>query len=342
MTKRAWPAIDRRTFTLGLSAGAAAGAFGGIGRAAAATPATISEAIHLGFYIPIYVAKAKGFFAEQGIDMTIRSAGGIAQPVPALLSGSAEFAVTAPAMSVNATVEGAQMINIAKIVGHISVWVVAKPGTTFESVDDFKGKRIATLKYPSNTITTPTYAMKELGGFDPEAEGATFLQLPFGAQIQAVADGRADIACVFEWDASIAETKFGLETVFAIGGAVGPAVFTSSFVTETFRDENPEMCQNYVNAIAQAQALLHQDPEVFTEVSAAEFPQIDAAVIEAAKARFFGDAPVVPTAPTISKAEWDTMMNHELVAGTLRKSLPYEQMVDNSFAEKAAAEYAAK
>src|SRR5690606_30177297 len=115
-------------------------------------------------------------------------------------------------------------------------------GTKFETVDDFKGKRIATLKYPSNTYTTPTYAMKVMGGYDPEAEGASVLQLPFGAQIQAVVDGRADVAAVFEWDASIAETNFGLEVVFSLGDALGPAAFASTFVTQAFRDENPELC----------------------------------------------------------------------------------------------------
>ena len=227
-------AVGRRSAIKGLSAATAVAVLP-IGGPFAAEPfkGTISEAIHLGFYIPIYVAKDKGLFAKHGIDMAIKSAGGIAQPVPALLSGDAQFAVTGTGMSVNSTVEGGRMVNVAKIVGHISVWVVGKPGTEVNSIADLKGKTIATLKYPSNTITTPTYAMKSVGGYSPEEAGVKFLQLPFGAQIPAVVDGRADVATVFEWDASIAEKQFGLKTLFSLGKIFSGQPFSPAHLSRT-------------------------------------------------------------------------------------------------------------
>jgi NitT/TauT family transport system substrate-binding protein len=339
-TFQASVAVGRRYVIKGLSAATAVAALP-MGSAFAADPfkGTISEAVHLGFYIPIYVAKNKGLFAKHGIDMSIKSAGGIAQPVPALLSGDAQFAVTGTGMSVNSTVEGGRMINIAKIVGYISVWVVGKPGTLVNSMADLKGKTIATLKYPSNTITTPTYAMKSVGGYSPEDAGVKFLQLPFGAQITAVVDGRADVATVFEWDASIAEKQFGLKTLFSLGKVLGPAVFTSSFVTDDFRKQKPELVQAYCNALAEADKMLHTDPTVFVDVSKIEFPKVDPGVIEVARGRFFSETPVVPRNPIITKVEWEAIMKHESSAGSLRKVLPFEEMVDNSFAEKATEQF---
>lgn len=334
--------LDRRAFVAGMAATTGALALGMPSLSRAATAVTISEAIHLGFYIPVYVAMRKGLFEKHGITPTLTTAGGIAQPVPAILSRQAQFAVTGTGMSVNATVEGAQMVNIAKIAGQISVWVVAKPGLKFTSVEDFKGKTVATLQFPSNTFTTPTYAMKAIGGFEPEAEGVKILQLPFGAQLQAVADGRADVATVFEWDASIGETQFGLETVFSLGQALGPACFASSFVTRDYLEQNPETVQAYCNALAEAQKLLHEDEAVFGEISAVEFPQLDPAVFKAARGRMFGDVSLVPRNPTISELEWDTLVKHESVAGTLRGERPYSEMVDNSFAQKATEEFGLK
>ena len=40
-----------------------------------------------------------------------------------------------------------------------------------------------------------------------------------GAQGQAVKDGRADLAVVFEWDASIGVTQFGLEVISSLTAA---------------------------------------------------------------------------------------------------------------------------
>ncbi len=43
--------------------------------------------------------------------------------------------------------------------------------------------------------------------------------------------------------------------------------------------------------------------------------------------------------PIITKVDWDAIMKHESGAGTLKQTLPYEQMVDTSFAEKATKEF---
>ncbi len=329
--------LDRRSFVLGLAGATGAASLGLPRLAHAATPARISEAIHLGLYMPLYAALNGGYFEKHGLGPDLKTAGGIAQPVPALLSGAADFAVTGTGMSINATVEGAQMVNIAKIAGMISVWVVARAGTTFNGPEDFAGKTIATLKFPSNTYTTPFYAMKQ-AGMDPETD-VTWLQLPFGAQLQAVADGRADFATVFEWDASIGATQFDLDVVYSLGEALGPAVFSSTFVTADFLERNPDAVQAYCNAIAEAERALHENEQLFVDVAAKEFPSIDPAVIAAARPRFFGDVPLVPRNPTISAQEWRTLVDHEAGAGTLREDLPYERMVDNSFAQKAAKEY---
>ncbi|MEM6666719.1 MAG: ABC transporter substrate-binding protein [Pseudomonadota bacterium] len=321
----------------GLAGGAGAMALARPQMAFAQTPVTISEAIRLGLYAPLYTAIELGLFTKHGVEPNLTTAGGIAQPVAAILSGAAQVAVTGTGMSVNATAEGAQMINIAKIAGQISVWVVARKGVEFNGVEDFAGKTIATLRFPSNTFTTPTYAMRS-AGMDPDAD-VTFLQLPFGAQLPAVVDGRADLATVFEWDASIGVTQFDLDVVYSLGNALGPAVFTSSFVTERYLDENPEAVQGYCNAIAEAEKILHEDKAVFVDVSSKMFPQLDPAVIETAVPRFFGDVPLVPRNPIITEADWNTIIDHEQVAGTLRGDFPYAQMVNTSFAEKATAEF---
>ena len=328
---------DRRSFVLGLAGSVGAASLGLPRMALAATPAHISEAIHLGLYMPLYAAMHGGFFEKHGLTPDLKSAGGIAKPVPALLSGAADFAVTGTGMSINATAEGAQMVNIAKIAGMISVWVVARKGTVFSGPEDFKGKTIATLQFPSNTYTTPFYAMKK-AGMDAKKD-VTWLQLPFGAQLQAVVDGRADFATVFEWDASIGVTRFGLDVVYSLGENLGPAVFSSTFVTKAFLDANPEKVQAYCNAIAEAEKQLHEDEQVFVDVAKAEFPKVDPAVIVVARPRFFGKVPLIPVNPTISEQEWRTLVDHEAGVGTLRADLPYEQMVDNSFAEKASQEF---
>lgn len=333
---------SRRTVVLGAGVTAMAatlGRFAGPAAAQTLKPVKVSEAIHLGMYVSVYAAKHGGFFKKQGLDVSVSSAGGIALALPVVLSGNASFAVTGAGMSVNAANEGAKVANIAKVVGGVAMWAVAKPGTPIKSIADFKGKTIATLRFPSSTIQTPTFAMKDRGGFDPESAGVKFLQMPPGAQAQAVLDGRADFATMFEWDVSIAKEQFGLVPVFAFADIIGPLSWTTAMAQRSLVDQDPVLVQAFCNALAEAQAALHADRELFVKTSVAEFPQVPEPVIRAAAGNLL-DSPAIPKSPTISRPEWDADMAFEIAGGSIKAARPYEEMVVNSFAEKAAAQFA--
>ncbi|MBA4791011.1 MAG: ABC transporter substrate-binding protein [Rhizobiales bacterium] len=332
--------MDRR-FLLKMSlAGAAVGAFGPFGAArAAGTPVVISEALRLGMYSTLYVAAEKGLFAKHGLEADVSTAGGIALPTPIVLSGRAQFAVTSPGMSVNAAREGGKLKNIAKIVGGVSMWAMARPDSQIKSIQDLRGKTIATLKFPSSTIQVPTYAMKAVGGFDPKEAGVTFLELPAGAQAAAVKDGRADVATAFEWDISIGAEQFGLKPVLSFADIIGPLCFTTAMASEDYIAKNPATVQGFCNAIAEAQKLMHADNAVFTQVAEKYFPKVAPSVIANATKNFFDSRTAIPKNPTISDAEWTRAMELELGGGSIKSALPYAQMVDNSFALKAAKDF---
>jgi len=299
----------------------------------------LSEAIHIALYTPVYTAMRKGLFAKHGLDVELSTAGGIALPVPVLLSGRAQFACTGTGMSVNATLEGGKMKCIAKVAGGISLFAIAKPGLKITSLEDFKGKTIATLRFPSNTISTPTYVMRSIGGFDPKAAGITFLELPPGAQAAAVKDGRADVAIAFDWDATIGVQQFGLENVFSFANILGPIAFTSIFCTERYVQANEATVQGFCNGLAEAMKLLHTNPKLHAEISAMEFPQVAPEVIQAGSSNFMKTPHVVPRNPIITKVDWDAIMKHEFGAGSLRQTLDFEQMVDSRFATKATSQF---
>jgi NitT/TauT family transport system substrate-binding protein len=306
---------------------------------AAGSKLLISEAVRLGMYASLYVAADKGLFEKHGLDAEIASAGGIALPVPILLSGRGQIGVTSPGMSVNATREGGKIKNIAKIVGGVSMWGMARPDSKIRSIDDLRGKTIATLKFPSSTIQVPTYAMKTVGKFDPKEAGVTFLELPVGAQAAAVKDGRADIATAFEWDISIGAEQFGLVPVLSFADVLGPVCFTTAMATDAVIASSPALVQGFCNAIAEAQKMMHENHAVFTQAAEKYFPKVPPTVVASATKNFFDTKTAIPRNPTISMEEWDRAMMLEQGGGALKETLPYAQMVDNSFAEKAAKQF---
>jgi NitT/TauT family transport system substrate-binding protein len=332
--------INRRDLLKYSAVGAAAPLVGLGGPAfAAGIPVAIAEALRLGMYNSLYVAADKGLFAKHGLDVDLTTAGGIALPVPILLSSRAQIGVTSPGMSVNAVREGGKIKNIAKIVGGVSMWGIARPGSNIKSIDDLRGKTVATLKFPSSTIQVPTFAMKNVGKFDPKEAGVNFLELPPGAQAAAVKDGRADIAAAFEWDVSIAAEQFELVPVLSFGDMIGSLCFTTAMATEETIASKPAAVQGFCNAIAEAQKLMHENNAVFTEVAEKYFPKVSPSVVANATKNFFGSKTAIPRNPAIAQGEWDLAMQLEQGGGAVQSTLPYAQMVDNRFAEQATKQF---
>lgn len=305
------------------------------------TKVGISQALLIANYTPVYLAKQRGLFAKQGLDVDISTAGGIATVVPVVLSKRAQFALSGSAPSVNATLEGGAMKCIANIAGGTALLVLGKPGTKISSVADFKGKTIATLRFPSNTNTTPKYVLTKLAGIDTAADKINFLELPPGAQAQAVKDGRADLAVVFEWDASIGVTQYGLEVVYSLTDMLGPNASSTIFATQDYLDTNGDTAQRLLNAIAESLKIIHSEPDAYEKASEAAFPLVPKEAIKLGAARLLAMKSVVPRNPIIPEASWSNVMAMELGTG-LKQTLPFAKMVDNSFAEKATAAFGLK
>jgi NitT/TauT family transport system substrate-binding protein len=320
-------ALTRRGLVAGTAAVAVATA-----RAQPMTKVTISQALLIANYTPVYLAQQRGLFAQQGLDVDISTAGGIAVVVPVILSRRAQFALSGSAPAVNGTVEGGPMKCIAKICGGTALQVLARPGTRIDTLADMAGKTIATLRFPSNTNTTPKYLLTKAG------IAANFQEYPPGAQAQAVKDGRADLAVVFEWDASVGVTQFGLEVVLSLAGLVGPNASSTIFATDGYLAANADTAQRLLNAIAAGMKLIHTEPGAYEMASAKAFPQVPADAIRLGTTKLLGMQGVVPRNPIITKAEWDAVMAIE-TGVSLKQVLPFERMVDNSFAEKATAAF---
>ncbi len=301
----------------------------------------ISQALLIANYTPVYLAQQRGLFAKHGLDVSLSTAGGIATVVPIILSKRAQFALSGTAPSVNATLNGAAVKCIANIAGGSSLLVLGRPGTKINSLDDFKGKTVATLRFPSNTNATPKYALSRLGQIDLAESKITFLELPPGAQTQAVKDGRADLAVVFEWDASIGVTQFGLEVVYGFADVIGPNASSAIFATQDYLDTNGDVAQRLLHAIAEAMKLIHTEPGAYEKASVEAFPLVSKEAIALGSRRLLAMQSVVPRNPIIPKASWDRVMTMEVGTG-LPKALPFEQMVDNSFAEKATVAFGLK
>jgi NitT/TauT family transport system substrate-binding protein len=90
-----------------------------------------------------YVAQAKGFYRQQGLDVTIEPGGPDLAPARALASGKADVAVDWLASALNARENGMPLVNIAQIFQRSGLELTCERDSGVRIPADLKGKTLA-------------------------------------------------------------------------------------------------------------------------------------------------------------------------------------------------------
>ena len=131
-----------RRGALALTGGAAAAAMLGAG-ARAATPATLQLSwLHSVQFAGSYIAQARGYWAEDGLDVTLAPGGPNAPVEPPVVSGRALVGVSAADYTAAAVAQGAPFRIIGVAMQKNPFAVASLPENPVETPQDLPGKRI--------------------------------------------------------------------------------------------------------------------------------------------------------------------------------------------------------
>lgn len=98
------------------------------------TPVTLNEVAHSIFYAPMYVAIEEGYFAEEGIDLTLVTGFGADKTMTALLTGEADIGFMGSESTIYTYKEGASdyAVNFAQLTQRAGNFLVSR-----EPIDNF-------------------------------------------------------------------------------------------------------------------------------------------------------------------------------------------------------------
>ena len=144
-----------------------------------------------------FVAQELGFYADEGLDVTILESGGDIQPVAAVAAGDAEFGVTWMPRVLVANEGGADLVNIAQIFQRSGTVLVSFAETGIVEAQDIVLKRIG---YWPNGSEFEVYALTFHIGSDPiSGEHLLLVEQPF--HLQPLIEGELDAAqaLIYNW-----------------------------------------------------------------------------------------------------------------------------------------------
>jgi NitT/TauT family transport system substrate-binding protein len=325
-----------------LAAIATAPGVAGVRDAAAQEVAKVryAEVIRSIFYLPKYMAFAKGYFKEEGLDVDMTTAQGSDKAVPMLLAGQTDIALLGPESAVY--VEGTESLVKTKWFSALTatdgLFLVSREKLTMEQFDwkMLTGKKVMGWR----TGTTPGVffeaAMKARrldikGGMDL----VTSVSVP--ARMGAWQAGQFDFAVFFEPEVSRLETAGQAFPVASIGKEIGPVDYTVFIATDAYLKKNPAVVQRFTDAVYKAQKwTATADAREAARLASPYFPGMAVELIASSIERYrkFG---IWKTDPETKPEALARLQDLLIEGGVLKpdKRVKFESVVDPTFARKA-------
>jgi NitT/TauT family transport system substrate-binding protein len=197
MTNRANRALARALGSIGLSFAAAL---------AAVLPAAAQDKVqlqlnwfHLADHSPIYLALKKGYYKEEGIELTVLRGSGSADSAKKIELGQSDIGIADAPTVLTAIGKGANLKMVAVVYDKAGNNVFFRKAANIKAPKDLVGKKIAVPPADSHRVLWPAFAA--LHGIDPNSV----------TLVNVKPEGKQAIVAANEVDAS-----FDLYTSYAI------------------------------------------------------------------------------------------------------------------------------
>ena len=317
-----------------LAVGLAAACFAGCGAKKQADTVRVCEVTHSIFYAPQYVAIAKGFFAEENINIELSNGQGADKVMSAVLSDNMDIGFAGPEASIYVYNEGKEdytqiFAQMTKCDGSFLVSREKDPAFDWKKL---AGKHILPGRKGGVPYMALEYAMRK-NGLDPAKDLTMDNSIQFALMAGAFTGGTGDYVTLFEPTASTLKKEGKGYIVASVGEEAGEMPYTAYFAKKSYIEKNKDLIKRFVKAVAKGQKWVkeHSAEEIAAAVKE-QFPDTDPAILTSAIARYKAIGAYSET-PVMTKESFDLLQTVMTDAGELKATAPFEKIVDNSFAK---------
>lgn len=297
---------------------------------------TLTEVAHSIFYAPQYVAIEKGYFEEEGIDLELVNGFGADKVMSAVVAGETDIGFCGAEASIYLYAEGASnyVVNFAQLTQRAGNFLVSREPIDNFSWDMLKGKNVLGGRKGGMPEMVFEYIL-EKNDINPRTDLSIDQSIDFGSTAAAFSGGQGDFTVEFEPSATALETAGEGYVVASLGVDSGYVPYTSYSVTKEYMEENEETIQGFTNALQKGMDYVNtHTPAQIAEVIAPQFEDFDLETIEAIVARYY-EQDTWKDNLIFEESSFDLLQNILTGAGELDSNVPYENLVDNKFAQEA-------
>lgn len=301
------------------------------------TPITLNEVAHSIFYAPQYAAIELGYFAEEGLDITLVNGGGADKVMTSLVSGDADIGFMGSEASIYTYAQGAAdyAVNFAQLTQRAGNFLVGRTPDDSFTWDKLKGTKVLGGRAGGMPQMVFEYILKK-NGIDPKTDLTIDQSINFGLTAAAFTSDDSNYTVEFEPFATSLELEGQGYVVASLGTDSGYVPYTAYCAKKSYLEEHPDVIQKFTNAIQKGMDYVnsHTSEEIAKTIQPqfTETPLENITVIvDRYKSQDTWKEDLI-----FEKDSFELLQNILEEAGELPERVPYEDLVTTEFAKKAA------
>lgn len=281
------------------------------------------------------IAMKKGYFKDEGFDVSMPTLGGDAGVIPAIASGSVQFAISTATPFLIAKQKGAKAQMISPMATYPEQLVlredIAKKLGITDSTDlatkvsTLKGRNIGVASLGGG-LMYQLQAVLRTYNVDPKTMQMVAIK-PYPAMIAALKRGDVEaIAPAAPYGTWAVEEKLGVMIADVNRGEVPSlknGVFEVMSVNSEWVKDHPDAVDRMRAALQKAMDFLHSDPKAAAEIEGGILSGIDLSIIETS----MGDGTGFPTKASMTQEQFDGIQHFDEISGEDTKSVTFQDAV---------------
>lgn len=299
------------------------------------TSIELAEVTRSLFYAPQYVALEKGFFEEEGLDVSLKTTWGGDKTMTSLLSEGADVALVGAETSIYVYGQESKdyAINFAQLTQTDGTFLVGKEEQPDFEWEDVKGDTFLGQRKGGMPQMVGEYVLKQ-HDIDPHADLDLKQNIEFENIPGAFSSGDDEYVQLFEPTASVFEKEGKGHVLASFGEESGHLPYTVFMTKQTLIDEDPDSVEAFTKAIYKAQNWVQEnDPEEIAKVIQPYFDDTELDILTDSMERYKNQDSFA-TDPLLEEDEWDSLKEIMDEADELPDDVSYDDLVNTEFAEE--------
>lgn len=295
----------------------------------------LNEVTHSLFYTPQYLAMALGYFEEEGLTVEITNGSGADNVMTALLTGEADIGLMGCEANIYVFLQGKK--DYPKVIGQLTKrdgsFLVARTDDRNFNYSGIENTTVLMGRKGGMPAMILQYVLNNKGYINGQNITMDY-SIEFGALGPAFTGGTGDYVPLFEPAASQIVKEGRGYIVSAIGMDSGEIPYTCYSATAKFLEKHPDKAEKFLRAVWRGTeyALSHSAKDIAKLVA----PYFEGTTLDLLTTAIqnYQNFDVWMTTPVTNRDAFSRIQDIMENAGELSQRVSYDDIVDNSIANK--------